>query len=168
MKSNVVLIGMPGCGKSTCGVIVAKMLLKNFFDTDLLIQNIEGISLQDIIDTKGIGYFEKAEEEAILNLDIKGTVIATGGSVVYSDKAMEHLKSLGTVVFLNLGFENMEKRISNFKTRGVVMRKGNTLLDMYNERLPLYKKWADITINCDRETAEDTAQAIYDAVKNNT
>lgn len=168
MKSNVVLIGMPGCGKSTCGVIVAKMLLKNFFDTDLLIQNIEGISLQDIIDTKGIEYFEKAEEEAILNLDIKGTVIATGGSVVYSDKAMEHLKSLGTVVFLNLGFENMEKRISNFKTRGVVMRKGNTLRDMYNERLPLYKKWADITINCDRETAEDTAQAIYDAVKNNT
>lgn len=168
MKSNVVLIGMPGCGKSTCGVIVAKMLLKNFFDTDLLIQNIEGISLQDIIDTKGIEYFEKAEEEAILNLDIKGTVIATGGSVVYSDKAMEHLKSLGTVVFLNLGFENMKKRISNFKTRGVVMRKGNTLLDMYNERLHLYKKWADITINCDRETAEDTAQAIYDAVKNNT
>lgn len=168
MKSNVVLIGMPGCGKSTCGVIVAKMLLKNFFDTDLLIQNIERISLQDIIDTKGIEYFEKAEEEAILNLDIKGTVIATGGSVVYSDKAMEHLKSLGTVVFLNLGFENMEKRIRNFKTRGVVMRKGNTLLDMYNERLPLYKKWADITINCDRETAEDTAQAIYDAVKNNT
>lgn len=168
MKSNVVLIGMPGCGKSTCGVIVAKMLLKNFFDTDLLIQNIEGISLQDIIDTKGIEYFEKAEEEAILNLDIKGTVIATGGSVVYSDKAMEHLKSLGTVIFLNLGFENMEKRISNFKTRGVVMRKGNTLRDMYNERLPLYKKWADITINCDRETAEDTAQAIYDAVKNNT
>lgn len=168
MKTNVVLIGMPGCGKSTCGVIVAKMLLKNFFDTDLLIQNIEGISLQDIIDTKGIEYFEKAEEEAILNLDIKGTVIATGGSVVYSDKAMEHLKSLGTVVFLNLGFENMEKRISNFKTRGVVMRKGNTLRDMYNERLPLYKKWADITINCDRETAEDTAQAIYDAVKNNT
>ena len=144
------------------------MLLKNFFDTDLLIQNIEGISLQDIIDTKGIEYFEKAEEEAILNLDIKGTVIATGGSVVYSDKAMEHLKSLGTVIFLNLGFENMEKRIRNFKTRGVVMRKGNTLLDMYNERLPLYKKWADITINCDRETAEDTAQAIYDAVKNNT
>lgn len=168
MKSNVVLIGVPGCGKSTCGVIVAKMLLKNFFDTDLLIQNIEGISLQDIIDTKGIEYFEKAEEEAILNLDIKGTVIATGGSVVYSDKAMEHLKSLGTVIFLNLGFENMEKRIRNFKTRGVVMRKGNTLLDMYNERLPLYKKWADITINCDRETAEDTAQAIYDAVKNNT
>lgn len=168
MKTNVVLIGMPGCGKSTCGVIVAKMLLKNFFDTDLLIQNIEGISLQDIIDNKGIEYFEKAEEDAILNLDIKGTVIATGGSVVYSDKAMEHLKSLGVVVFLNLGFEKMEKRISNFKTRGVVMKKGNTLLDMYNERLPLYKKWADITIDCDRETAEDTAQAIYDAVKNNT
>lgn len=166
MNTNVVLIGMPGCGKSTCGVIVAKMLLKNFFDTDLLIQNIEGMSLQNIIDTKGTDYFESAEESAILNLDIKGTVIATGGSVVYSKKAMEHLKKLGTVVFLNLSFGSMQKRISNFKTRGVLMKKGNSLLDMYNERLPLYQSWADVTINCDNETAEDTAQAIYDAVKN--
>lgn len=168
MKSNVVLIGMPGCGKSTCGVIVAKMLLKNFFDTDLLIQNIEGVSLQDIIDKKGINYFEKAEENAILNLDIQGTVIATGGSVVYSEKSMEHLKKLGTVVFLNLNYDNMCQRISNFKTRGVVMRKGNTLQDMFNERLPLYEKWADITVNCNNTTAEETAQAIYEAVKNNT
>lgn len=168
MKSNVILIGMPGCGKSTCGVIVAKMLLKNFFDTDLLIQNLEGISLQDIIDTKGIDYFEQAEENAILGLDIQGTVIATGGSVVYSDKSMEHLKKLGTVIFLNLDYDSMCKRIKNFQTRGVVMKKGNTLEDMYNERLPLYEKWADVTINCNNTTAEETAQAIYDAVKNNT
>lgn len=169
MKSNVVLIGMPGCGKSTCGVIAAKMLLKNFFDTDLLIQNIEGISLQDIIDNKGIEYFEKAEENAILDLDIQGTVIATGGSVVYSEKAMEHLKNLGVIVFLNLDYESMCKRINNLKTRGVVMRHGNTLQDMFNERLPLYQKWAEITIDCDNDTtAEDTAHAIYQAVKNNS
>ena len=97
MNSNIILIGMPGSGKSTCGVVSAKMLLKNFFDTDLLIQNIEGKSLQEIIDKNGVEYFAKAEERAILSLDIKGTVIATGGSVVYSDKAMEHLKSLGKI-----------------------------------------------------------------------
>ena len=86
MHSNIVLIGMPGSGKSTCGVVAAKMLLKNFYDTDLLIQNLEGRSLQEIIDKDGVEYFAKAEERAILSLDIKGTVIATGGSVVYSDK----------------------------------------------------------------------------------
>lgn len=93
MNSNIILIGMPGSGKSTCGVVSAKMLLKNFYDTDLLIQNLEGKSLQEIIDKNGVEYFAKAEERAILSLDIKGTVIATGGSVVYSDKAMEHLKA---------------------------------------------------------------------------
>ena len=93
MNSNIILIGMPGSGKSTCGVVSAKMLLKNFYDTDLLIQNLEGKSLQEIIDKNGVEYFAKAEERAVLSLDIKGTVIATGGSVVYSDKAMEHLKA---------------------------------------------------------------------------
>jgi len=165
VTSNVILIGMPGSGKSTCGVVAAKMLLKNFFDTDLLIQNIEGISLQNIIDNKGNDYFENAEETAVLSLDIKGTVIATGGSVIYSDKAMEHLKSLGTVVFLNLSYDNMCKRISNLSTRGVIMKSGYTLKDMYDERLPLYQKWADIIIDCDDYTVEQTAQAIYDAVK---
>lgn len=165
MTSNVILIGMPGSGKSTCGVVAAKMLLKNFFDTDLLIQNMEGISLQNIIDNKGNDYFENAEETAILSLDIKGTVIATGGSVVYSDKAMQHLKTLGTVVFLNLSYDNMCKRISNLSTRGVIMKSGYTVKDMYDERLPLYQKWADIIIDCDTYTVEQTAQAIYDAVK---
>lgn len=166
MTSNVVLIGMPGSGKSTCGVIAAKILLKNFFDTDLLIQNIEGISLQNIIDSKGNDYFEQAEEQAILNLEIKGTVIATGGSVVYSDKAMQHLKGLGTVIFLNLSYDNMCSRLSNLASRGVVMKQGTTLRDMYDERLPLYRKWADEIIDCDNLSVEETAQAIYDAVKN--
>lgn len=166
MTSNIILIGMPGSGKSTCGVIAAKILLKNFFDTDLLIQNIEGISLQNIIDTKGNDYFENAEEQAILNLDIKGTVIATGGSVIYSDKAMQHLKELGTVIFLNLSYDNMCSRIKNFASRGVVMKQGTTLKDMYDERLPLYHKWADEIIDCDNLSVEQTAQAIFDAVKN--
>lgn len=165
MKSNVVLIGMPGSGKSTCGVVAAKMLLKNFYDTDLLIQNLENSSLQNIIDSKGGDYFEQAEENALLSLDIKGTVIATGGSAVYSEKAMAHLRSLGKIVFLNLSYDNMCRRISNLSTRGVVMKAGYTLQDMYDERLPLYKKWADIIIECDELSVEQTAQAIYDAVK---
>lgn len=164
MKTNVILIGMPGSGKSTCGVLAAKFLLKNFFDTDLLIQNVEGSSLQDIIDTKGNEYFEKAEENAVLSLDIKGAVIATGGSVVYSQKAMDHLRSLGKIVFLNIDFEHMKKRISNLSTRGVVIKNGETLKDMFDERLPLYQKWADVTIDCNNNTVEQTARAIAAAV----
>lgn len=167
-STNIILIGMPGSGKSTCGVISAKMLLKNFFDTDLLIQSLEGQRLQHIIDTKGNDGFEEIEQKAILSLNIKGTVIATGGSVIYSQSAMAHLKSMGTVVFLDIDYEHMCERISNLSTRGVVMHSGKSLLDMYNERLPLYRKWADITIDCNNTSAEQTAQAIFDAIKNNT
>ncbi len=163
MRSNVVLIGMPGSGKSTCGVVAAKMMLKNFFDTDLLIQNIEDSLLQDIIDKKGNDYFKKAEEDAILSLDIQGTVIATGGSVIYSQRAMEHLKSLGKIIYLHLDYDHMCERISNLSTRGVLMNNGITLLDMYNERLPLYKKWADATIDCNNNTVEQTARQITQA-----
>lgn len=160
MRTNVILIGMPGSGKSTCGVVAAKLMLKNFFDTDLLIQNIEGASLQDIIDNKGNDYFEEAEEKAILSLDIQGTVIATGGSVVYSQKAMEHLKSLGKIIFLNIDYEHMLSRISNLSTRGVLIKNGETLKDMFDERLPLYEKWADDVINCNDNTVQQTAEAI--------
>ena len=168
MSTNIVLIGMPGSGKSTCGVVAAKMLLKNFFDTDLLIQNIEGISLQNIINEKGNDYFEKAEEQAILSLDIQGSVIATGGSVVYSEKAMKHLKKLGKIIYLHLDYEHMCSRISNLSTRGVVMKNGETLKDMYNERLPLYEKWADYTVLCNHNSVEQTAFEIEKIAKNNT
>lgn len=168
MRSNIILIGMPGSGKSTCGVVAAKMLLKNFYDTDLLIQNIEGQSLQNIIDGKGNEYFEKAEEQAILSLDIQGTVIATGGSVVYSSKAMGHLKKLGKIIYLHITYEDMCKRVSNLSTRGVLMKNGETLKDMYDERLPLYKQWADEIIECSGNTVEQTAQLIKNAAKNNT
>ncbi len=166
VRSNIVLIGMPGSGKSTCGVVAAKLLLKNFFDTDLLIQNLEGSSLQNIIDNKGNDYFERAEENAVLDLDIQGTVIATGGSVIYSDKSMEHLKKLGRIIYLHLDYEHMCKRISDLSTRGVLLKKGETLKDMYDERLPLYRKWADITIDCGNNTIEQTAQAIAAAAEN--
>lgn len=165
MNSNIVLIGMPGSGKSTCGVVSAKMLLKNFYDTDLLIQNLEGRSLQEIINNDGVKYFAKAEERAILSLDLKGTVIATGGSVVYSDKAMQHLKSLGKIIYLHLSYDDMCKRISNLETRGIMLQGGETLEDMYKERLPLYNKWAQAVINCGQNTVEQTARAIVRASK---
>lgn len=160
MSSNIVLIGMPGSGKSTCGVLAAKALLKNFFDTDLLLQNLEGKRLQSIINENGIEYFNKAEERAILSLDIRGTVIATGGSVVYSEKAMAHLRSLGKIIYLRLGYEEMEKRIKNITTRGIVLKEGETLLDMYNERAPLYERYADEILNCDGMTVEETVESI--------
>ncbi len=168
MKSNIILIGMPGCGKSTCGVVAAKMLLKNFFDTDLLIQNIEGMRLQNIIDDMGNTYFEEAEEKAILSLDLQGTVIATGGSVIYSEKSMEHLKNMGKIIYMHLDYEHMCERINDLATRGILIKKGSTLKDMYNERLPLYSKWADAVINCNNNSVEDTVAMIIKEAENNT
>lgn len=163
-KENIILIGMPGSGKSTCGVLAAKALLKNFFDTDLLLQGLEKAKLQDIINSNGIDYFISAEEKAILSLDINATVIATGGSVVYSQKAMEHLKALGKIVYLHLSYDVMLSRIKNITTRGVVMKKGSALQDMYNERINLYKKYADYTINCDNNTIEKTVEEIVNCI----
>lgn len=164
-KSNIVLIGMPGSGKSSCGVIAAKVMLKNFFDTDLLLQGLEQSRLQDLIDEKGTDYFYAAEENAILSLKLEATVIATGGSVIYSEKAMEHLKSLGQVIYLHLSYETMMKRIHNFTTRGIVVKNGNTLFDMYNERLPLYEKYADKIIYCDENTVEETVEQIVRVIE---
>ena len=162
-KENIILIGMPGSGKSTCGVLAAKALLKNFFDTDLLFQGLEEKRLQDIIDDDGIEYFLSAEERAILSLEINATVVATGGSVVYSDKSMEHLKKSGKVIYLHLSYDTMVDRIKNITTRGVVVKEGDSLEDMYNERLPMYQKWADVVINCDNNTVEQTVEKIVKA-----
>ncbi|MBR0412281.1 MAG: shikimate kinase [Eubacterium sp.] len=163
-KSNIILIGMPGSGKSTCGVLAAKALLKNFYDTDLLLQGLEQDRLQDIINGRGIEYFLNAEENAITSLQLEATVIATGGSVIYSEKAMNHLRSMGKVIYLHLDCDTMIKRINNITTRGVVLKEGTSLSDMYTERLPLYKKYADCTIDCSGNTVEQTVEEIVKEV----
>lgn len=164
-EENIILIGMPGAGKSTCGVLAAKLLLKNFFDTDLLIQSLENKRLQQIINDRGVDAFKKAEEAAVLSLDIKGTVIATGGSVVYSERSMRHLQSMGRLIYLHLSFDEMQKRITNLNTRGIVLQNGETLKDMYDERLPLYEKYADFIIDCDGNSIDDTVAEIVAAVQ---
>ena len=145
---NIILIGMPGAGKSTAGVILAKTLGRTFTDTDIAIQERAGRLLQEIIDTEGPEAFLKIEEETILSLRCHNAVIATGGSVVFSGKAMAHLKQDGVVVYLKISFEEMEKRIRNITARGIVLFSGESLRDMYDERIPLYEKYADITVEC--------------------
>lgn len=146
---------MSGAGKSTLGVLLAKALGMNFIDTDIVIQQRENRLLQDIIDRDGIEEFLKIEEQTVSGLRLQNTVIATGGSVVYSDKAMAALKSNGTVVYLHVTFEEIEKRLSDIKTRGIVIKKGNSLYDVYRERLPLYEKYSDIKIDCTARQIEE-------------
>lgn len=162
--SNVCLIGMPGAGKSTVGVILAKILGYEFVDSDLLIQKEEGALLKDIIASKGVDGFIEVEERVNSSLDLDRTVIATGGSVVYGAKAMEHLKSISTVVYLKLSYDTIDSRLNNIKGRGVVLRDGQTLFDLYKERIPLYERYADIVINEDNLDVEETVLAIVNAI----
>ena len=161
---NVVLIGMPGCGKSTCGVLVAKALCMDFVDTDLLIQQKEKMPLQAIIDQKGEGCFEQAEESAVCGLSVSGAVIATGGSVVYSQKAMAHLKQNGFVVYLNVSFQTMLKRIADIKSRGILLKQGETLEAMFKSRGALYSQYADFVLDCDDKSIESTVSEIVNLV----
>lgn len=162
---NIVLIGMPGAGKSTVGVILAKTLGMNFIDTDLVIQEKAGRLLQDIINHDGIKDFLEIEEDCVISLKVKNTIIATGGSVIFSDKAIEHLKLEGTVVYLKVEFEEIAKRLDNITTRGVVLEDGQSLKDMYNQRVPLYEKYADIIIDCLDQGAEKIILKIKDEIK---
>ncbi len=161
---NIVLIGMPGCGKSTCGVLAAKLCCKKFIDTDLVIQQGEEMRLQEIIDKKGTDYFAECEEKWVCSVDEQNCVIATGGSVVYSERSMKHLKNIGSVVYLKISLDCMKNRIRNLETRGILLKDGYTLEDMYNERCALYEKYADIVIDCDNiHSVEQTAQKIVDS-----
>ncbi len=144
--NNIILIGMPGCGKSTLGVLLAKNLAYHFVDSDLLIQQKAGKKLQDILDQDGTDAFGKLENEVNLNLDIQNTVLATGGSAVYWDESMQHLKSIGLVVYLQVPYEELKNRITNMDSRGIVIPEGKTFRDIYEEREVLYLKYADIVL----------------------
>lgn len=157
---NVVLIGMPGCGKSTCGVLAAKALCKDFIDTDLVIQQREKMPLQAIINEKGNAYFAAAEEGAICSLAVENAVIATGGSAVYSPKAVAHLKENACLIYLRISFDTMSRRISDMAGRGILLRSGETLEAMYAERVPLYEKYADLIVDCDGREIENTVSEI--------
>lgn len=162
---NIVLIGMPASGKSTAGVLLAKAIGYGFIDTDLLIQNRERALLCDIIQAKGAEEFLRIEEQVNSELWAEHCVISTGGSVIYGEKAMLHLRELGTVVYLKLSEPALEKRLKNIFRRGVVMRTpGETVAQLYAERVPLYEKYADVTIDCEGHTVEETVQAIAEAV----
>lgn len=143
---NVILIGMPSCGKSTLGRILSKELGYDFIDTDEVIIRQNGCPLRDILDARGVDGFVEVEEAAVCSVQTDKAVIATGGSVVYSPKAMKHLKAMGKVVYLRLSFDEMERRLGDLHARGVAIAPGATLQDLYNERVPLYEKYADITV----------------------
>ena len=159
---NIVLIGMPGAGKSTIGVVLAKALKKKFVDTDILIQEETGRLLQDILDTDGPDVFRRIEEETIRAHQFRNTVIATGGSVVLSRKAMEHLKRNGVIIYLNVSFAEIKRRLKNITTRGIVLEKGQTLHAVYDLRVPLYEQYADITVDCSRHDFEKIVAAIIE------
>ena len=164
---NIILIGMPGAGKSTVGVLLAKALGMDFVDTDIVIQQSERRLLQDIIDSSGIDSFLNIEERVLSALSCKNAVIATGGSAVYSDMAMKAVKDGGVAVYIHVSFVEIEKRLRNIKSRGVVIKKGQTLRDVYDERLPLYKKYSDATVDCTGMDVEQSVSEIIKAVQKN-
>lgn len=159
-RRNIVLIGMPGVGKSTIGVLLAKALGRYFLDTDVFIQAVQGRSLQEIIDAEGLAAFCKIEEDYATCIDLTNAVIATGGSVVYSEQAMRSLAERGVIVHLDLPVERIEQRLANLPTRGVVMEKGQTVRSLYAQREPLYRKYAQITIDCADKTHEQIVAEI--------
>ena len=164
--NNIILIGMPGCGKSTVGVLLAKILGFAFIDSDLLIQQAENKKLYEIIKENGAEYFKAAENRVNASIDVSNTVIATGGSVVYCEEAMAHLKSIGTVVYIKITPKQLLERINNIATRGVVIKNGETLIDLYNERAPLYEKYADIMVESSDDSLIDNAQNIAKMLNN--
>lgn len=164
--NNIILIGMPSSGKSTVGVLVAKMLGFDFLDSDLLIQRTENKRLFEILRDSGNEYFCNLEDRINSEIICDKTVVATGGSVVYCENAMKHLKSIGKVVYLKVPLSALEKRVDNFETRGIMMKKGAKLKDIYADRAPLYEKYADITVNVGCGSLTKSAEKIITAIKN--
>ena len=164
MRSNLILIGMPGSGKSTVGVVLAKQTARDFIDTDVIIQSSEGRTLQDIVDQDGYMALRRIEEKILRGISLRNHVIATGGSAVYSEAAMTHLKSDGLVAFLDVSLPTLAARIRDFGTRGLAKSPGQSLADLYEERLPLYRKYADLVIECERLPHEAVSAKIIEEV----
>lgn len=163
-KDNIILIGMPGAGKSTIGVILAKILGYTFIDSDILIQEKTGKLLKEIIAESGDSGFLAIENEINASISVRHCVIATGGSVVYEKEAMEHLKSIGTVVYLAVPYEVLTHRLSNLAARGVVLKPEQTLMDLYEERTVLYEKYADLVIDEKSMDIESTLEQILSRI----
>ncbi len=159
-KDNIILIGMPGSGKSTAGVVLAKFIGYDFLDTDLIIQDKTGKLLHELISEHGLDGFLKIEEEINASVNCHKSVIAPGGSVIYGEKAMEHFKKMGTIVYLKLSYEDVESRLGNLKSRGVALKDGMTLKDLYEERTPYYEKYADIVVDEHGQNVEETIRYI--------
>ncbi len=165
-QDNIVLIGMPGSGKSTIGIVLAKMLNYDFVDVDLVIQQRCDKTLQRLIDAIGPAGFIDVENEVLKSLDFQHTIISTGGSAVYSEEAISHLSNSGTIVYLEVGLPTLEEHLSDFSERGVVMRKEGamSLYSLYEERVPLYERNADVTVNIDGLSITDAAHKIQEAL----
>lgn len=165
-KDNVILVGMPGAGKSTVGVILAKLLGKSFIDSDIVIQQRTRKLLKDLIEEYGMDGFIELEGKINSEITDNDCVVATGGSAVMNARAMQHFKNTGIIVYLDVAYDDLSQRLGNLKERGVVCREGQTLSDIYKERVSLYEKYADITIceNTDGDTARKTAESAADAI----
>ncbi|HIW84538.1 MAG TPA: shikimate kinase [Candidatus Dorea gallistercoris] len=165
MNDNIILIGMPAAGKSTVGVIIAKRMGYSFIDVDLLIQEEEGKLLKEIIAEKGIKGFLEVEERINAGLKAERTVISPGGSVVYCEKAMRHYKQIGTILYLKASYETIDRRLKNARSRGVVLREGQTLRDLYQERVVLFEKYADITVCEDGLRLDETIEKVFETLQ---
>lgn len=165
--SNVILIGMPGAGKSTLGVVLAKIVNMRFIDADLVIQERCGQTLQTIIDERGAEAFIETENDILCSIQAENTIIATGGSAIYSDGAMKHFSNIGTIVYLEISYESLVERLGDLQERGVVMRNGTSmsLRELFAERKPLYEKYAEVTVNIDDLNITDAARKVASAIR---
>ena len=164
--NNIILIGMPGCGKSTIGVVLAKNLGFRFIDSDLLIQEREHRLLHEIITQDGLEAFNQIENQVNASIETTSSIIATGGSVIYGQEAMRHLKEIGTIIYLRLPENLLEERLGDLNQRGVSIKAGQTLHSLYEERIPLYEKYADITIDCAGKEIRDCVYEITHTIQN--
>ena len=164
-RKNIVFVGMPASGKSTVGVIVAKVMGMNFIDSDIVIQQRENAKLNELIEEYGIDDFLKLEEQALLSINVDNTVIATGGSAIYSDAGMKHLSNNATIIYLKVSLDNLKDRLTDLKARGVVIRPGESIEQMYATRSVLYEKYADIIVEEKGTSIEDTVCLVMEQLR---